>query len=328
MNNKHIIVEKIEDVVEYIKKQKLNRILLQAPNGYKNRLLHIKEKLLETGIIEDIIIDGDSCYGGCDISIHKVSMLDVDVIIHIGHIPFSQIINTNVPIIYLPYYEDFFLSNEIIKKIENLAKEHRIKILYSLQYYPIYKRLIHILRLDSNEKHKYENLITGCEIRPALKRREDFDVYIVISSGIFHALGVSLWTGKKTYLLDVYRNLLIDLDKERRKILSLLYSRIEKAKKARTFGVITVNKPGQFNLSLSREICRELIKFNKKVYHIILTEINNENLSYFIEIDAFIQTGCPRISIDDQLSFSKPVLNYEQYLIMIEKKKFEEVYPL
>jgi diphthamide biosynthesis enzyme Dph1/Dph2-like protein len=42
-----------------------------------------------------------------------------------------------------------------------------------------------------------------------------------------------------------------------------------------------------------------------------MDEVNWERMAPFTFVEAFIITGCPRISLDNQESFGKPVLNEE-----------------
>jgi len=107
----------------------------------------------------------------------------------------------------------------------------------------------------------------------------------------------------------------------------ILADRINRLKNAHRIGIIVSTKSGQFNIRTALYIKDKLEKLGKDPYLIIIGEITPENLSYFIDIDAFIQTGCPRISIDDQVNFPKPILNFEQFLIFLQKKSFEEIYP-
>ena len=78
---------------------------------------------------------------------------------------------------------------------------------------------------------------------------------------------------------------------------------------------------------MARYIINELRKRGKNTYLITLKDITPDNLAYFPSIEAYIQTGCPRISIDDLYNFHKPVLNIEQFMILTGQRKFEEIYP-
>ena len=62
---------------------------------------------------------------------------------------------------------------------------------------------------------------------------------------------------------------------------------------------------------------------------IALTEISNEKLQNFKEIDAFIQVACPRLGTDNY--FSKPVLSVPQsqaFIKLLKKEPIEEFFKI
>jgi 2-(3-amino-3-carboxypropyl)histidine synthase len=56
---------------------------------------------------------------------------------------------------------------------------------------------------------------------------------------------------------------------------------------------------------------------------IALTEVTNDRLMVFNNIDAFIQVACPRISIDNE--FTKPVLSVPQANALIRLLNKESI---
>jgi 2-(3-amino-3-carboxypropyl)histidine synthase len=71
-----------------------------------------------------------------------------------------------------------------------------------------------------------------------------------------------------------------------------------------------------------------LLKKHKKEHReVFLDRVNEDVLSLFSDVDAYITASCPRISVDDISRFKKPILNLEQLLILFGYKKFGDVYP-
>lgn len=44
----------------------------------------------------------------------------------------------------------------------------------------------------------------------------------------------------------------------------------------------------------------------------------------FTDLEAFVEISCPRISTDDQERYRKPVLNPEEVMIALGKKRWED----
>jgi 2-(3-amino-3-carboxypropyl)histidine synthase len=98
---------------------------------------------------------------------------------------------------------------------------------------------------------------------------------------------------------------------------------VYKALDARTLGIIIGLKEGQFANIKALEFKKELSKLGINIQLIALTEISNEKLENFREIDAFIQVACPRLGTDNY--FSKPVLSVPQGLALIKLLKKEPI---
>jgi 2-(3-amino-3-carboxypropyl)histidine synthase len=92
---------------------------------------------------------------------------------------------------------------------------------------------------------------------------------------------------------------------------------------AKTIGLIVGLKEGQFMLNRVLELKSELEKHGKKVQLIALTEVTNDRLMVFNNIDAFIQVACPRISIDNE--FTRPVLSVPQANALIRLLNKESI---
>jgi 2-(3-amino-3-carboxypropyl)histidine synthase len=54
-------------------------------------------------------------------------------------------------------------------------------------------------------------------------------------------------------------------------------------------------------------------------------EITPEVLMEFPSVDAFVNTACPRISLDDAARFKKPVLTTNETLVVIGRLSWEEL---
>jgi 2-(3-amino-3-carboxypropyl)histidine synthase len=151
----------------------------------------------------------------------------------------------------------------------------------------------------------------GCDFSTVYPLRDKIDAYCFLGESEFHAVGLALATGKPTYMIDPYLEEVVDMAnaaEERRKRAILA---VYKARDARTFGVITGLKEGQKMLGRTRWITKKLEMHGRKVVQLALRDITTERLAPYRDIDAFVQTACPRISIDGYV-FDRPVLSIPQ----------------
>ncbi len=164
----------------------------------------------------------------------------------------------------------------------------------------------------SNYKAIEKGQVLGCDIESPLSISEKVDCFVYLGTGYFHSILVSIETNKQVFQANPVAEFIKEIDEteiERYKILKK--STISNAKKAKKLGILVCTKFGQENLELAKKIRAELIKNGKKSYIFLFETLNPEELLNFPDIEAWINTACPRISIDDIERFDKPIVNWE-----------------
>lgn len=281
--------------------------LLQVPNGLKRKVLEIADE------IGDVLIDCESCYGGCDLAIQEAKLLDCDKIIHYGH---SKFMDSEILVEYKELREDYNPIPILEKNFEKI-KEERIGLISTLQFLDSLERAKKFLEdkgkiVKIGKGRFYPGQILGCDIKSAKSIENNVDVFLFIGSGKFHPLGLALNTEKLVLFLDVEKNEIYDLEDLKEKFLKQKYASISLAKDAKRFGILVSVKPGQLNLELAKKIKKELEEKEKKAYILVFNEIKPEKLEG-LELDCYINTACPRIAIENRTLFKKPILNPDEF---------------
>ncbi|MDD5416600.1 MAG: diphthamide biosynthesis enzyme Dph2 [Candidatus Aenigmarchaeota archaeon] len=265
--------------------------LLQIPDGLKTKALEIADEL------GDVVISYESCYGACDIKEDEAKRLGCDKIIHYGH---SKMIDTDIPVEYVEHREKYDPTNAL-KKLD--IKFDKIGLISAVQFLDSLKVAKKVL----GERAVIGGQVLGCDVSNAEKIAMNVDCFLFIGSGKFHAIGVALKTGKPVYILNVERDRIEEVDVrlfEKQKIAAQVLAR-----DAKVFGILVSTKPGQMNIKLAKEI-KEKLK-PKKSYILSMDEIKPEKL-LGIKVDAYINTACPRIAIENRTDFKKPILNPDE----------------
>jgi 2-(3-amino-3-carboxypropyl)histidine synthase len=278
--------------------------LLQIPDGLKRKALKIADE------VGDVLIDCESCYGACDLAINEAKALGCDKIIHFGH---SKLMETDVPVEYKEIREKFDIK-PLLKKIN--IKEKRIGLVSTLQFIDSLEDAKEFLEKNGKivkigKGKSYAGQILGCDISSAKEIERNVDAFLYIGSGNFHPLGLALKTENPVYFLNIEKNKLENLKELKEKFLKQRYATIALAKDAKTFGILVSVKPGQLNLKLAKEIKKKLEDKGKKAYILVFNEIKPEKLEG-LEIDCYINTACPRITIDNRTDFKKSILNPDE----------------
>jgi len=304
--------KKVFDIIE-AKKPKV--ILVNAPGG----LLRQTKELMETakekyGVIS--ILSGDSCFGICDTVDDDVEKVQADLALHIGH---NAAVTEVGDYTYLVDAIDDVEFGEVVDTAtEVLAPYRRIGLATFSQHIhqlkPVKEKLeskgFQVI-VGRGNNLMLEGQVFGCDFSTSYPIRERVDAFAFLGESEFHAVGLALATGKPTFMLDPYMNEVTDMGQavEERKKRAVLA--VYKALDARVIGVITGLKEGQKMVGRSRWITKRLEMSGRKVIQLAMRDVTAERLAPHREIEAFIQTACPRISVDG-FTFDRPVLSIPQ----------------
>lgn len=275
------------------------RIFLQIPEGLKKKALKIADEF------EDVLISGEACYGACDLRINEAKQLGCDKIVHYGH---SEFMKTDIPVEYREMKERIDVI-QILENNLNVIRDNKIGLITSLQFIDSLEDVKRFLESKGKTVYIYKNgQILGCDITAAKAIEENVDCFLSIGSGKFHPLGLALETEKPLFVLDVERKTIEPIDNLKEKFMKQKYVAQSNAKDAKVFGILVSTKPGQINIQLAEKIKKDLINKGKKAYILVFDEIKPEKLEG-IDVDAYINTACPRIAIENRTLFKKPILN-------------------
>lgn len=302
-------------VFQIIEDKKPKVILVNAPGGL---LRHTKELMerVKTKYGVTSIISGDSCFGICDTVDGDVEALQADLALHIGH---NAAVTEVGEFTYLVDAVDDVSFDEVTETAsKRLAQYRRIGLATFSQHLHQLERVRERLEAEGFQVviGKGNNLmlkgqVFGCDFSTSHQIRDEVDAFALLGESEFHAVGLALATGKPTFMLDPYMNEVTDLqaaaDERRKRAILAVY----KALDARVFGVITGLKEGQKMLGRSRWIAKRLEMNGRKVVQLAMRDVTAERLAPHREIEAFVQTACPRISIDG-FTFDRPVLSIPQ----------------
>ncbi len=84
-------------------------------------------------------------------------------------------------------------------------------------------------------------------------------------------------------------------------------------------------KAGQKRVKEALKVKKKLEKRAREVTLLALREVTPETLMQFPGLDAFVNTACPRVSLDDASKFLKPVLTLNETLVVLREMGWEEL---
>lgn len=307
----------------------MRRLLIQMPDGLKPYAANISRELMKrTGV--EVYISAGPCYGGCDVATGQAKLLNVDLIAHYGHTEFVRV--DDCPTIFLEARSEMSLT-EILDRLESkISIYRRVGVATTLQHLnelgEVEERLerlgVEAVITPRCGRNRYCGQIIGCDYTPLKTVSGKVESFIVIGSR-FHGLGASLAVEKPVILADPYLSKVTDMEWERRSLINRRYAMIERAKGAKSFGIILGSKIGQYNPETAEMLRRIIAARGRDAVTIVADEVSSSSLGNFEGLDVFVNTACPRLSLDDSEKFTKPLLLPKEALVSIGEVGWEEV---
>jgi 2-(3-amino-3-carboxypropyl)histidine synthase len=322
-----IIIDK-EKIFQEIHNQKPHSVALNGPEGIVARIQEIAEGIEEAFDIPAYII-GDTCWGSCDLNTHAADLLGADILFNIGHTIAIQ--PTGKKVIMIDAYDDISFDRVARKCASELRDRYRAVSLLTdsqhLNQIPLVKKIFeeygYEIIIGKGKGQLSDAQVFGCEFYPAHYLQEKVDAYIFLGQSTFHSAGIAMSTERPTYMLDPYFQEYSEVTEFAQGIQKKAILAIYKALDAKKIGLIIGLKEGQFAQVRALELKKRLEELGKRVQLIALTEITDERIQIFKQIDAFIQVACPRIATDNH--FKKPMLSVPQGMALIRLLKNEPV---
>jgi 2-(3-amino-3-carboxypropyl)histidine synthase len=311
-----------------IKKRKPKIVLLQLPEGLKSECSRLVAIVNEFGALP--IVFADPCYGACDLSISAAKLLGADLIIHYGHTP--MILNPGIPTVYIEVKARGSIKDTIFKALPHLESYNKIGLVTTVQHIQQLKEAKIVLEdvgktvfVGDAEKLKYAGQVLGCDFSNAQIIKRKVNSFLFIGGGRFHAIGVALATEKPTIIVDPYEQIAYPIQNQVKRIIMQRWASISEAKKAKSFGILVSLKNGQLHLKEAMKIKEKIEKHGFAAMLFALREITPNNIFQFPRIDAFVNTACARLSLDDAPHFSKPILSIKETLVVMGELKWEDL---
>jgi 2-(3-amino-3-carboxypropyl)histidine synthase len=317
-----------ERLKQEIVKLGAKRVLIQLPEGLKSEASRLAKIVEKVGALP--IISADPCYGACDLATSEAESLDADLIVHYGHAKLLKY--EKVPTIYIEARATINVAEAVERALPLMENWHKIGLTTTVQHVQTIDeakemliRAGKIVMVGDAGRLNYPGQVVGCNYSNAKSIAGDVEGFLFIGGGRFHALGLAISTFKPTVVADPYEKRAYSIDEEAQKIQRQRWASIQEAQKAKNFAVLVGLKPGQKRLEEALTIREKLEKAGKDAFLFAVREITPEVVMNFPTVDAYVNTACPRVSLDEPSKFQKPMLTLNEALVVVGEVSWKEL---
>jgi 2-(3-amino-3-carboxypropyl)histidine synthase len=303
----------ISDLIGTLKKSGAQSVALQFPEGLKRRAAAIAAELKNAGFT--VIVSGDPCYGACDLALDTFSC--ADVLVHIGHAP----VDSHGGVIFEPYPVDFDVA--ILDRAIPLLGQKTVGLVTTVQHahlVPAMETFLHakglkVLVAEGRGRTPLRGQVLGCSFAAA--KTTGAEEILFVGTGLFHPTGIALATRARVIALDPIAGTAQEVKAD--PLLRRRFAVMEKARSARSIGIIVSTKSGQQRMALAER----LAALSPDTVIVMMREVTPDELLN-LGFACYVNTGCPRLAYDDQVRFPVPVLSPQEFEILCGERSWDE----
>ncbi len=313
----------IAKLLEVIRGRSAKSVGLQFPVGLRTKAVELAQTLeREAGVL--CLVSADPSFGACD-----VPDMPVDLTVHLGHAPMPHLRYDRVFFFDLgsPPLTDYRFLDAALPLLPR-----RVGLLTTYQFREWLPAVVAYLEKHGHEVHvgppdkrvAYAGQLLGCDYHTATIIEKDVDGYLYIGTGDFHPLGVAILVPDKPIIIaDPERREARDLREVRDHILRQRHAAIARARDAQTFGIIVTRKIGQSRMEMAQAL-KGLAEKRDRHANIFLMDLVSPELLEGYRVDAWVNTACPRIAIEDILQYKQPVLTPQEFEIVLGDRDWKD----
>jgi 2-(3-amino-3-carboxypropyl)histidine synthase len=301
------------ELIQKLKARGVRRVALQFPEGLKRQTHTYVTELRDAGF--EVFVTGDPCYGACDLALESLAL--ADVLVHIGHAPVDE----QPGVIFEPWLVDFdttalknaipLLQGPVTGLVTTVQHTHLVQ---AMEDY-LKSKGVDVRVAGGSGRTPIRGQVLGCCFTTA--RETHAAEILFVGTGLFHPIGIALATGARVIALDPLTGNAQEVNGEA--LLRRRFAIMEKARGAKTVGIIVSTKSGQMRMDLARR----LASLAPGAVIVTMREVDPDELLN-LGFGCYVNTACPRLAYDDQGRFSVPVLSPQEYEILCGVRTWDD----
>ncbi len=296
------------------------RVVLQVPAGLVRNAHELAERLRDEGGAP-VILAARPCFGACDFpSPDEAPRSELAVVL--GHAPIP-----NVP---LPRRTFFVEMREPSGDPEALAATvaaaglpRRLGLVASVQHLDLVPRLEAALAARGYEtfvgsgdrRLYYRAQALGCNYTGAEAVADRVDGFLFVGTGQFHPVGLAFAVDRPVWALDPLQGTL-EPPIDRATLVARRQLAVAAARDARRWGILVSTFAGQNRAPTALALRARAEAAGRQAELLYFDRLDPRDLEGRA-FEAYVNTACPRIALDDGPSYPRPVLTPPEFLMVL-----------
>ncbi|MGC2359949.1 MAG: diphthamide biosynthesis enzyme Dph2 [Thermoplasmata archaeon] len=305
---------------------KARRIVLQVPAGLVRNAHELAARIrTETGT--PVTVAARACFGACDFpSRDEAPRSDVAVVL--GHSPIP-----NVPVVRPTYFVEMREPGgdpeHLAAMVELAGLPRRLGLVASVQHLDLVEPLRAALERGGrsvrtgrgDRRLAYPAQALGCNYTGAEAVAAEVDAFLFLGTGRFHPVGLAFAVDRPVWSLDPLQNRM-EPPIDRGALVRRRQLTVATARDALRWGILVSSFAGQNRMPTALALQERAQARGRTAEILVFDRLDPRDLEGRA-LDAYVNTACPRIALDDGEMYPKPILTPPEFLMALGELPLE-----
>jgi len=314
------------ELVQALRSASPRRVVLQVPAGLVRNAGDLARRLREqVGVPVDIA--SRPCFGACDPpTADEAPRADVAVVL--GHAPILNVASVR-PTFFVEMREAAGDAGALATTVAAAGVPKRLGLVASVQHLDLMPALEAALRGHGysplvgrgDRRLAYAGQALGCNYTGAEEVAGDADAFLFVGTGRFHPIGLAFAVERPVWAIDPLRGEL-EPPIDRAALVRRRQLLVASVRDAQRWGILVSTFVGQ-NRSPTALAMQARARAHGRSAEILLAQRLDASDLVGRDVDAFVNTACPRIALDDSANYPRPVLTPPEFLMVLGELPLE-----
>jgi 2-(3-amino-3-carboxypropyl)histidine synthase len=315
-----------DELFEALRQARPGRIVLQVPAGLIRNATDLVDRI-RTEVGAPVVLAARACFGGCDFPSHDEAPR-ADVAVVLGHAPIPNVTLPR-PTYFVEMREAGGDPHQLADLVEGAHLPRRLGLVASVQHLDLVPALSEELgrhgfavRVGRGDRRlAYAAQALGCNYTGAEAVEADVEGFLFVGTGMFHPIGLAFAVDRPVWSLDPLQGT-IEPPIDRGALIRRRQLTVAIARDARRWGILVSTFGGQ-NRSPTALALQERARARGREAEILVFDRLDPRDLEGRALDAYVNTACPRIALDDSANYPKPVLTPPEFLMALGELPLE-----
>ena len=303
------------------------RVALQVPAGLTRGARELADQVRHEGRV-DVLLVARACFGACDFP-SPDEVPGVDALIVLGHAPIPNV-RLSLPTFFVEMRNPGGDPDSLAATLAAARLPSPLGLVVSIQHADLAAPLVAAARARGIElwtgtgdrRLAYPGQALGCNYTSAEQIVDRVQGFLFLGTGRFHPRGLAFAVNRPVWALDPLTGRL-EPPIDRARLIRDRLLLIAQCRDARRWGVLVSTFAGQNRSPTALALIRKARTRGLDAEALVFGRLDPADLTGR-DFDAYVNTACPRIALDDSALYPRPVLTPPEFLQAIGERPLAE----